>query len=149
MFFYDIFSHLGTFEVKFIGPLYRFLIIERVILLNARLGCLRNSVNAEFRTFFHFRTFCMRIGISKNLCFEILLKFLIRKILGFLHRPITEIMYTEFRTRKSTKFRGIMTEFRAIKQRKIPWNSAEVKSLPNKITYSAEFQKVTSVNTLC
>jgi hypothetical protein len=64
----------------------------------------------EFHPFFHFRTFRIRYGTSKN----------------------------------SWKF----TKFCEIKQWKIPRNSAEVKSLPHKDSYSAEFQKVTSVNTL-
>jgi hypothetical protein len=29
-------------------------------------GCLRNSVDTQFRTFFHFRTFRKRNGISEN-----------------------------------------------------------------------------------
>jgi hypothetical protein len=32
----------------------------------SREGCLRNSVNTEFRNFFHFPTFRMRYGISQN-----------------------------------------------------------------------------------
>jgi hypothetical protein len=40
--------------------------------------------------------------------------------------------YTQFRTRNSTEFRGIIQ------------NSVEVKPLPQKIPYSAEFQKVTN-----
>jgi hypothetical protein len=39
-------------------------------------------------------------------------------------------------------------EFRGIKHSELPRNSAELKSLPHKIPYSAEFQKVTSVDTL-
>jgi hypothetical protein len=38
------------------------------------------------------------------------------------------------------------TEFRVVKFRIVPRNSAEIKSLPHRIPYSAEFQKVTSVN---
>src|SRR5450830_275673 len=53
-------------------------------------------------------------------------------------------VHTEFRIKKSTEFRGIPRKLTI----KIPRNSAELKSLPSKIPSSAEFQKVTSVDTL-
>jgi hypothetical protein len=56
----------------------------------------------------------------------------------------------EFRIQKSTEFRGILrnsAELSTLNFRGIPRNS-ELKSLPHKIPYSAEFQKVTSVDTL-
>jgi hypothetical protein len=60
-----------------------------------------------------------------------------------MYKFTTKIPYMEFRTRNSMEFRGITTELLLNSE-----NSAEVKSLPHKIPYSVEFQKVTSVNTL-
>jgi hypothetical protein len=52
--------------------------------------------------------------------------------------PLT--FYMEFRIKKNTEFRGII-------QNSAKLNSRKVKSLPQKIPYSTELQKVTSINT--
>jgi hypothetical protein len=68
-----------------------------------------------------------------------------KKYRTLFHEFTTEIRYTEFRIKKNTEFIEITVY--GIPQNLTLENSAEVKSLPHNIPYSAEFQKVTSENT--